>query len=137
MITLPALGQFKASNLTPGAMETKLIDMFGSQLLTKSASVTLLSAHFPVYVSGAVMNPGKVVSDRPLTALDAIMEAGGFDMKKANMKKVTIIRHNETEPIQYSRYQINFEEIFNGSSPEAFKLQPNDVIYVPERFEWF
>lgn len=137
LITLPALGQFKASMHTPGSMEQELIRSYGSQLLTQSASVTLLSAHFPVYVSGAVRSPGKIVSDHPLSALDAIMEAGGFDFGRANLRRVTVIRHSDQEGSTYDRYILDLESIFGGQSQEIFALKPNDTIHVPEKFEWF
>jgi len=47
---------------------------------------------------------GKIMSDRPITALEAIMEAGGFDYTKANLKAVTVIR---TENGQTEHHKLN------------------------------
>ncbi|MCF7762215.1 MAG: polysaccharide biosynthesis/export family protein [Verrucomicrobia bacterium] len=132
-ISLPTLGEFKAVGLTPGSMEQELIKVFGSQLQTKAVNVTVLSSSFPIFVTGAVLRPGKLMSDRPMTAMGAIMEAGGFDYSKANLKAVTIIRQED----RYRRFRLDFKQILKGKEDMPFQLQPGDVIYVPERFTWF
>lgn len=135
MVTLPmGLGEFKAAGLTPPDMEKALLKLFAPQLQTKEVSVAVISAAFPVYVTGAVLRPGKVLSDRPLTALEAIMEAGGFDYTKANMKAVRIIR---TVNGQTEHHTINLKGVLRGDASDSFKLLPADILYVPERFSWF
>jgi polysaccharide export outer membrane protein len=133
-IALQLVGEFKAAGMTPTDMEKELIKLYGPQLQTKEVSVTVESSAFPVYVTGAVLRPGKILSDRPLTALEAIMEAGGFDYAKANLKKVTVIRH-ENERTEH--YKLNLKGVLQGEQNEQFNLKPSDIIYVPERFNWF
>jgi protein involved in polysaccharide export with SLBB domain len=87
-----------------------------------------------IYVTGAVLHPGKVMSERPLTPLEAIMEAGGFDYTKANQKAVAVIRH---EGGATQRYKLNLKNELAGSGVEPFALKPFDIIYVPEKFNWF
>ncbi len=106
----------------------------GPQLQTKEVTVTLESSAFSVYVTGSVLRPGKVVSDRPLTALEAIMEAGGCDYNKANLKAVTVLRQ---ENGQQHHYKLNLKGMIKGEPVEPFKLKPSDIIYVPEKFTWF
>ena len=133
-ITLKSLGEFKAAGLTPPEMEKELIKTFGSQIQTKEVSVAVQSSAFPVYVTGAVLRPGKILSDRPITALEAIMEAGGFDYTKANLKSVRVLRN---ENGQSRHYTLNFKPVLKGESGEQFHLRPSDIVYVPERFTWF
>jgi polysaccharide export outer membrane protein len=133
-ITLPMIGEFKAVGLTPTEMEKELIKLYESQLQTKEIYVAVESSAFPVYVTGAVLRPGKIMSDRPINALQAIMEAGGFDYTKADLKSVKVIRH---EGGQAKHYTINLKKVVQGSDPETFSLKPADIIYVPERFVWF
>lgn len=136
-ISLPTLGEFKAVGLSPVEMEKELIQAFGSQLQTKAVSVAVVSSSFPIYVTGAVLRPGKLMADRPMTALGAIMEAGGFDYTKANLKAVTIVRQSNGPSNHYTRFTLNFKQIFKGDQNTPFQLQPGDVIFVPERFSWF
>ncbi len=133
-ITLKSLGEFKAAGLTPPQMEKDLIKLYGPQLQTKEVSVAVQSSAFPVYVTGSVLRPGKILSDRPLTALEAIMEAGGPDFSKANLKSVRVLR---TEGGQTKHYTVNLKEVIRGPSGDQFNLKPEDILYVPERFNLF
>jgi polysaccharide export outer membrane protein len=133
-ITLPLIGEFKATDLTPVEMEKELIKLYGPQLQTKEVNVAVDSSAFVVYVTGAVLRPGRIVSDRPMTALEAIMEAGGFDYTKANMKKVVVIRH---ENGRTEHHLLNLKKVLHGEPDEPFGLKRSDIIFVPERFAWF
>jgi polysaccharide export outer membrane protein len=133
-ITLKSLGEFKAAGLTPPEMEKELIKLYGPQLQTKEVTVAVQSSAFPVYVTGAVLRPGKILSDRPMTALEAIMEAGGFNYGKANLKSIRVLR---TQDGRTEHYTLNLKRVLNGEEQEQFALKPADIIYVPERFNWF
>ena len=133
-ITLPVVGEFKAAGLTPSDMEKQLVKLYEKELVQKEVSVTVESSVFPVFVTGAVLRPGKVVSDRPLTALEAIMEAGGFDYARANLKAVTVIRHENGQTLHH---KLDLKKVLKGGQGEPFQIKPSDIIYVPERFTWF
>lgn len=133
-LALPLVGEVQAAGLAPTALEKKLIDLYGPQLQTKEVTVSLESSAFAVYVTGAVLRPGKVISDRPITALEAIMEAGGFDFNKANLKKVRVIRNIKGTPEYYT---LDLKKVMNGEQTTPFPLKPSDILYVPERFSWF
>jgi polysaccharide biosynthesis/export protein len=132
-ITLPLIGEFKAAGLTPPEMEKELVKQYGPQLQSKEVTVSVDSSAFPIYVTGAVLRPGKILSDRPLTALEAIMEAG-VDYNRANLKSVRIVR---TENGKTEHLTLNLKEVLKGSGGNEFKLKPQDIIYVPEKFSWF
>jgi polysaccharide export outer membrane protein len=94
----------------------------------------LESSALAIFVNGAVLRPGKIMTDRPITALEAIMEAGGFDHTRANLKAVRVIRH---EGGQVKNYTLNLKPAFQGKSSEPFYLKRSDIVYVPERFSVF
>ena len=104
------------------------------QVSASPVMVSVESSSFAVYVTGAVLRPGKVTSDRPITALEAIMEAGGFDYTKANLKKVRVIRH---ENGRTEHFTLNLKRVLNAQDSDQFNLKPGDIVYVPERFSWF
>jgi len=133
-ITLQLAGEITATGKTPSELEKEIADAYGSQLLNKEVSVTVISSSIPVFVTGAVLNPHKVMSDHPITALEAIMEAGGFDYAKANLKDVRVIRF---ENDHQQTYQLNLKLAMEGKQSEPFPLKPYDIVYVPERFTWF
>ncbi len=133
-IALQLVGEFQAAGLTPAQLEQQLIKLYGPQLQAKEVTVAVDSSAFPIYVTGAVLRPGKIMSDRPLTALEAIMEAGGFDYTKANLKAVAVIRQ---ENGRAARHTLNMKRVLDEGDTEPFSLRPADIIYVPEKFSWF
>jgi len=133
-ITLPLVGEVQAAGMSTEALQQDLVKLYAPQLSTKEVTVTLTSSTFPVFVTGSVIRPGKIVSDHPITALDAIMEAGGFDYTKANLKAVRVIRH---EGDRVENFTLNLKLILDGKATKPFYLQPSDIVFVPERFSWF
>jgi len=133
-ITLPLVNEVQAAGMSTETLQQNLIKLYAPQLATKEVVVTMASSTFPVFVTGSVIRPGKIVSDHPLTALDAIMEAGGFDYTKANLKAVRVIRH---EGDRAANYTLNLKLVLEGKASKQFYLQPSDIVFVPERFSWF
>jgi protein involved in polysaccharide export with SLBB domain len=88
-----------------------------------------------VFVTGAVLRPGKILADRPLTVLEAVMEAGGADFARANLKEVVVVRR--VEGGQTANFRVNLRDTLNGRRSEPFYLKPSDIVYVPEKFNWF
>jgi len=133
-LNLPLIGEVDASGLSPAALQDKLVQAYASQISSKEVIVQVASSSFPVYVTGAVLHPGKVTTDNPMTALEAVMEAGGFNYDTADMKAVKIDR-NVNGVMQH--YIIDLKSVLTGSGTNSFYLQPSDIIYVPERFTPF
>jgi polysaccharide export outer membrane protein len=133
-ITLPIIGEFVVTGKTTDGLSKELLELYSSQLVSKEVTVTLLSSNYTVYVTGAVLRPGKIVTDRRLTALDAIMEAGGFDKAKADLKAVVVVRQEDG---QTKSHTVNLQQVFSGGPSAPFYLKPFDSVYVPEKFSWF
>jgi polysaccharide export outer membrane protein len=134
MISMPLIGEVKAVGKTPEGLKKELIDLYSTQLVSKEVTVEVQSSLFPVYVNGAVLHPGKIMSDHPMTAFDAIMEAGGFDYTKANLKRVVVIRQ---EGGRNQKFTLNLKLVMDGKPGEPFYVKPGDTITVPEKFQWF
>jgi polysaccharide biosynthesis/export protein len=133
-ITMPLVGEVDAAGMTPSALEKKLVDLYAPQLASKQVTVGVVSSSFPVYVTGMVMRPGKILSDHPISALEAVMEAGGFDYTKANLRDVVVIRR---EGNIMKNYKLNLKSVLQGKQSKPFYLKPADIVYVPERFSMF
>jgi polysaccharide biosynthesis/export protein len=133
-ITLELVGEVLVTGMTPGELEQHLIQLYSTQLVSKEVTVTVISSSYSVFVTGAVVRPGKLQADHPMTALEAIMEAGGFDTTKANMEAVVVIRQENGGT---KNYTLNLKKVFDGESSESFYLRPSDILYVPEKFTWF
>lgn len=133
-ITLQIIGDVVAAGMTPEALQSNLIQQFSTQLVSKELTVSIVSSTFPVFVSGAVLKPGRFTSEHPITVLEAVMEAGGFDPTKANTEAVVVIRQ---EGGVTRNYTVNLKDILDGKTHTSFYLQPSDIVYVPEKFSWF
>lgn len=133
-VALALIGEVKAAGLTPTEFEKNLVKLYASEIVSKEVNVTVVTSNLPIYVNGAVLRPGKILSDHPITALEAIMECGGFDFGKANTAAVTVIRYEDN---QVKNYSLNLKLALEGQQVDPFYLKANDIIYVPERFAWF
>jgi polysaccharide export outer membrane protein len=133
-LVLPVVGEVAVAGMTPAELEKDLLDRYSSQLLSKEVRVAVESSSFVVYVTGAVLRPGKVMSARPLSAIEAIMEVGGPDYTRANLKKVTVTR---LEAGLFQTHTLDLKQALEGKSSSPFYLKPSDIVKVPERFVWF
>jgi len=133
-ISLQLVGEVQAAGMTPSELESQLVNLYASQLVSKEVTVEVESSTFPVYVTGAVLHPGRITSNHPMTALEAVMEAGGFDYTKADLKHVTVIRQEENGT---KNHVLDLKSVMEGKTSDPFYLKPADIVYVPERFQWF
>src|SRR2546429_504697 len=100
-IELKTVGEFPAAGKTPAELEKEILKLYEKDLVLKEVSVILQSSSYPVFVTGSVMHPGKLMAERPISALEAVMEAGGFDNAKANMRRVVVLRTEEGQLKHY------------------------------------
>ncbi len=129
-ITLDGVGEIMAAGKTPTELEGELLQLYENRLVTKQVLVTVESAAYPVYVSGAVLRPGKIMVTQAVTVVEAIMEAGGLDETRAKANAVVVTRE---ERGTVKSYKLDVRSMLTGRSTIRFYLRPNDVIYVPIR----
>lgn len=134
LIVLPIIGEYAVVGKSTEGLNKELLELYAPKLVSKEVTVTLLSSPFVVYVTGAVLRPGKIQVERRITAFDAIMEAGGFDKMRANLKKVVVVRQ---EGGRSQKFVVNLQKMMDGSGADLFMLKPFDSVYVPEKFSMF
>jgi polysaccharide export outer membrane protein len=132
-INLALVGELKAAGLTPHELELELLKAYDSQLVVKQVTVTVETAVFEIYVTGAVMRPGKLIADHVETPLEAVIEAG-VDNNRGNLKKVVVIREENGKT---QRFPLDLEKVLKGKGDEPFTLKSKDKIFVPEKFMWY
>jgi polysaccharide biosynthesis/export protein len=130
LLNLESAGAVKAAGKTPLELQAELTKIYKLQTQDDSVTVKLISAVASVYVSGAVFRPGKVVMERPLTALEAVMEAGGFDPTRAKLSQASVLR---IENGRQKAYHINLEKVLEGEEETPFYLRPFDIVHVPSK----
>lgn len=126
-ISLPTFGETSVGGKRLGDLQKELSRRYESEIKNSEVVVSLEFSAIPVYVSGTVRSPGKIVLDRPMTVLEAIMEAGGFG-DFAKTKKVVLIRNVNG---RHTTYVLDLTPSLQGKPSEAFYLKAYDAIYVP------
>jgi polysaccharide export outer membrane protein len=128
-------GEMVAAGKTVTELQKDVLDLYSPDLITKVVTVSVEVSSFPIYVTGAVSKSGQIMVDRPLTVLEAVMQAG-VDLSKANLKAVRLSRSVNG---QIEVYMLNLDRLLKGRETGAkpFYVTPSDIIYVPEKFQWF
>ena len=132
-ITLAMLGEMRVVNMTPLELETELIKRYATQLVSNEVTVSVVSSSFSVFVSGAVNAPGKIQTDRPLTALEAILQVGGF----TPLAKTTAVGIIRTENSATPENTPNLPKILDGEPGGEIYLVANHTGKGPQEFRWF
>lgn len=128
-VSLPTIGEVSAAGKSVTSLQRQLTSLYQPHLQDSTVTVSLAASAAGVYVSGAVLRPGKLLMDRPMTVMEAVMEAGGFS-PMANSKKVVVVRtHGGTS----RNYVLNLHQALHGTQSAPFYVRPYDVIYVAER----
>lgn len=133
VITLDVIGEVKVVGLSPKELEKKLSEQFASQLVSNEVTVAVTSSTFDVFVSGAVLRPGKITTSKPITAFQAVMEAG-YDPVNSNLANVMIIREKNSK---YSYLTLNLQLVLEGKETQPFYLRPSDTVKVPKKVTVF
>src|SRR5262245_12080437 len=74
-LNLPSVGMVKAAGKTPPQLQTDLGKLYEALAKDDPITVKVAATASSVYISGAVFHPGKIPLDRPMTVLEAVMEA--------------------------------------------------------------
>lgn len=127
-VSLPVVGDVPAAGRSITSLQADLTSRYQSHLQDPTVVVSLEAASSGVYVTGEVLRPGKVALDRPMTALEAVMEAGGFT-KFANPKQVIVVRKQGN---RNQRYVLNMSDTLAGFESSPFYVRSYDVIYVKQ-----
>ena len=129
-LNLDMVGPVKASGKALIELQQELTSMYKPLAKDDVITVKLITSAAAVYVSGAVLRPGMVEMDRPLTVIEAVMGAGGFDTSRAKLSAVSVLRIVDG---QQQTYHINLKRVLDGKEKSPFYLKPFDIIYVPAK----
>ncbi len=130
MISLPLLGDVKASGLTPLQLQDQLTTDLKKYISDPQVTVIVNQVNSLAFnVVGEVLKPGYYPLTRRMTVLDAIAMAGGF-RDFAKVKKIYVLR-TEADGKQV-RLPFNYKNVVKGKNPnQNIELQPRDTLVVP------
>jgi polysaccharide export outer membrane protein len=127
-ISLPALGEVKASGLTP----TELKDVLEKELasIVKKPIVTVIVTgmrNYDVLVFGNGAPPGIRTLNKETTLLQFLSQLGSVE--NADFEKAYLVRNNQ-------KIKTGFYELFiKGDLEQDIVLEPNDILFIPDNFD--
>jgi polysaccharide export outer membrane protein len=127
-LNLEGVGPVKAAGKTALQLQGELAALYKPHAKDDPITLRAVSTTAAVYVTGAVNHPGKIPLERPMTVVEAIMEAGGFEPYRANLSNVSVLR---IENGMQRAYQLNLKHVLQGNDSTLFYLKPSDVVQVP------
>ncbi len=129
-ISLALVGEVQAAGRSAAELRRELTERYAVTLRHPEVAVIVkeLTAT-KVFVGGEVRAAGVIQSQRELTLLQAIVQAGGF-LPTAKVRTVVILRDQGTsEPLFMT---VDLAGDLDGSQLGGdMKLQPDDIIFVP------
>ena len=129
-IALQLVGEIRVEGKNPAELRSTLMELYKPHLKDPEIAVVVRSLErHEVHVGGKVITPGTIEMPRKMTVLEAIMQAGGFDLQEAELANVVVIRHRNG---QRHGYSVNVKAALEGQPIEPFYLEPQDIIYVPQ-----
>jgi polysaccharide biosynthesis/export protein len=130
VLQLPFAGPIPAAGKTTQELQDLILERYGTQLQLQEVTVTIQATSATIYVSGAVLRPGRIPIERPLTALEAVMEAGGLNPNRARPSRVVVIRHEDGQQVTY---RVDLGRALSGKRSSPFYLRPFDIVHVPAK----
>jgi protein involved in polysaccharide export with SLBB domain len=130
-IALPLVGEVKAAGLSPQRIAEELERRYAVNLRQPRVAVSVKTMNQTrVYVGGEVNKPGFVVYREGLTAVQALLEAGG-PKDTAKVEEVVFLQRVQDE--QYRAAKINLAKVLEEGDVAADQaLSPADVLFVPK-----
>lgn len=128
-ISLQIVGDVTAEGSTPIQLRGLLKRLYAAHLKEPEISVIVRTfSNQRVFVGGQVLKPGLIDMSDKMTALEAILEAGGIDYRQAEAQNVVVIRYHNGR--RYG-YKLDLEPVLDGEQTQPFFLEPKDIVYIP------
>jgi polysaccharide biosynthesis/export protein len=129
MITLPLIGEIKATGQTPVQLQEAITTELKKYMSDPQVTVIVSEVHSLTFnVVGQVNKPGYYPLTRRMTVLDAIALSGGFQ-PFAKQKKIYVLRTSNGKQV---RLPFDYKDVIKGKRPdENIELKPRDTVVVP------
>lgn len=129
-IELPLLGEVAVQGKTPAELRDELMRRYASQLRHPQLAVIIKGLWGRrVFVGGEVKYPGAIPMPGEMTALEAVISAGGFLTATAELENVIVIRSVDG---RLEGMALNLKKAVNGANTRPLYLKPRDIVYVPQ-----
>ena len=128
-VSFPLVQDIQAAGISPGELKKQVEKKLSEFLSAPEVTIIVESINsYRVYVLGKVQKPGAVAVEKPVTVLQALALAGGFQ-EFARDSEMSIIR---TDAKENYTFEFNYRDVIHGKKPEQnILLRSGDVVVVP------
>jgi protein involved in polysaccharide export with SLBB domain len=130
-ISLQLVDEVKAAGLEPKQLTRQLSELYSREL--KKPVVTVIVKSFEgqrVYVGGEVNQQGLITMPVGLTALQAVMQAGGLKVTAQPSETLVIRKGPDRRPVPI---KVDLKALLDGDGNGGdFRLQSEDIVFVPK-----
>ncbi|MEJ2111857.1 MAG: polysaccharide export protein [Acidobacteriota bacterium] len=128
-ISFPLVQDLQAAGINPGELKDRIENELQTYLNAPSVTVIVDAIQsYRIFVVGKVQNPGAYMSEKPITVLQSLAFAGGFQ-EFADESGMTIVR---TSGGKSTVMGFNYKNVIKGKNTEQnIYLKSGDVVVVP------
>ena len=128
-ISFPLVQDLQAAGVTPGDLKEQIQGRLKQYLTAPSVTVIVDGIRsYTVFVVGKVQKPGGITNEKPITVLQAVAMAGGFQ-DYAKDSEMTVVRSSGKDHLVF---EFNYKDVVRGKRPEQnIYLKSGDVVVVP------
>jgi polysaccharide export outer membrane protein len=128
-ISFPLVQDLQAAGATPGELKEQIEKKLKEYLNSPSVTVVVDAIQsYRIFVVGKVQKPGSQILEKPITVLQALALAGGFQ-EYAKDSEITILRDDDKEKAVFN---FNYRDVTTGKKlSQNIFLKSGDVVVVP------
>jgi polysaccharide biosynthesis/export protein len=128
-ISFPLVQDLQVAGVSPTELKSRIEARLKEYLSAPNVTIIIEGImSYRVFVVGKVQRPGALTVEKPITILQAIALAGGFQ-DFAKDAEITVIRNYEKESVVID---FNYRDVIHGKRPEQnILLRSGDVVVVP------
>ncbi|HUX90627.1 MAG TPA: polysaccharide biosynthesis/export family protein [Gallionellaceae bacterium] len=128
-VTFPLIGRVEVAGLSTPEVEQRITKKLKEYFPEPIVSVVIVGIDGNrAYVTGKVIHPGPLIISGPITVLQAISLAGGFD-RFADENGIKVIR---AKPAGQEIFPVNYKDIISGKNMSTnVQLKADDTLVVP------
>ncbi len=128
-ISFPLVQDLQAAGMTPTQLKDEVERKLSTFLSAPEVTIIVDAIQsYKIYVLGKVQKPGEMTAPKPVTVLQALALAGGFQ-EFAKDQEITIIRSDKKGN---KVFNFNYRDVIQGRKAEQnIILRTGDVVNVP------
>jgi len=128
-ISFPLIQDLPAAGLNPVQLKENIEKGLKQYIDVPNVTVTVDAIQsYRIFVLGKVAKSGEIRAEKPISVLQAISLAGGFQ-EFASLAEIVIIRNSGEDS---TLYRFNYPEVIRGKNfSQNMQLRSGDVVVVP------